>query len=153
VYWRKDPWQMVLLRNRLFKRAAFYRQGEGAIMETTRIILAGIWTAVMLIFLLGDVLRIFAGHVVSGEIAGMEASQLVWIVIATIMLTPILMIVLNLTVSYPAIRWINIVLAIFWILFNIVGMLGGYSGAYDYYLLFVSMIFNGVTIWYAWKWV
>jgi len=122
-------------------------------METTRIILAGIWTAVMLIFLLGDVLRIFAGHVVSGEIAGMEASQLVWIVIATIMLTPILMIVLNLTVSYPAIRWINIVLAIFWILFNIVGMLGGYSGAYDYYLLFVSMIFNGVTIWYAWKWV
>ena len=122
-------------------------------METTRIILAGIWTAVMLIFLLGDVLRIFAGHVVSGKIAGMEASQLVWIVIATIMLTPILMIVLNLTVSYPAIRWINIVLAIFWILFNIVGMLGGYSGAYDYYLLFVSMIFNGVTIWYAWKWV
>ena len=122
-------------------------------METTRIILAGIWTAVMLIFLLGDVLRIFAGHVVSGEIAGMEASQLVWIVIATIMLTPILMIVLNLTVSYPAIRWINIVLAIFWILFNIVGMLGGYSGAYDYCLLFVSMIFNGVTIWFAWKWV
>ena len=120
-------------------------------MEDTRIILAGIWVALMLTYLLGDVLRIFAGDFESGKIAGMKPTQAMWLGIAALMLIPIVMIVLTLTLPYPAIRWINIIFAIFFIVFNLAGL--PYPGAYDNFLIFVSFVFNALTIWYAWNWV
>lgn len=39
-------------------------------MEEVRVILSGSWVALMLTYLLGDVLRIFAGDFVPGEIDG-----------------------------------------------------------------------------------
>ena len=47
-------------------------------MEQVRIILAGLWVALMLTYLLGDVLRIFAGDFVAGEIDGKKASDWMW---------------------------------------------------------------------------
>jgi hypothetical protein len=70
--------------------------------------------------------------------------------IAIIMLVPILMVALTLIIPYPVIRWINIIAAIIIILFNLVGM--PYKGAYDNFLIIVSFVFNGLTIWYAWRW-
>jgi hypothetical protein len=123
-------------------------------MLDTRIILSGLWVATMLTYLWGDVLRIFAGDVKPGEILGVQPTQGVWLFIAALMLIPIVMVVLTLTLKYPAIRWANIIAAIFWVVFNIFGMLGeGYPGAYDYFLLIVSFVFNAMTVWYAWKWV
>jgi hypothetical protein len=120
-------------------------------MEDTRIILAGFWTATMLTYLLGDVLRIFAGDFEKGKFAGgMDATQGMWMVIAVIMLIPILMAVLTLTLKYPAIRWTNIVVAVLMILFNLVGL--PYKGAYDNFLILVSIVLKGLTIWYAWQW-
>ena len=120
-------------------------------MLDTRIILSGLWVATMLTYLLGDVLRIFAGDVKLGEILGMVPTQGMWLFMAVIMLIPIVMVVLTLTLNYPAIRWANIIVAIFWVVFNLVG-LSGYK-PYDKFLLFVSMGFNAVTVWYAWNWV
>ena len=40
-------------------------------MEEKRVILSGMWVALMLTYLLGDVLRIFAGDFEAGEVAGM----------------------------------------------------------------------------------
>ena len=120
-------------------------------MVDTRIILSGFWVAVMLTYLLGDVLRIFAGDFKAGEIGGMQPSQAMWLGIAVLMLIPIVMVVLNLTFKYPAIRWANIILAIFWLVFNLIS-LSGYA-VYDKFLLIVSMGFNLLTVWYAWKWV
>ena len=37
-------------------------------MEEVRIVLAGLWVALMLTYLLGDVLRIFAGDFTAGQI-------------------------------------------------------------------------------------
>lgn len=119
-------------------------------MEDTRIILSGLWVAVMLIFLLGDVLRIFAGDFEPGKIAGANSTQAMWMLIAVIMLIPIVMVVLTLTLMYPAIRWINIIAAAFWIIFNIAGL--PYKGMYDNFLIFVSFIFDALIIWQAWKW-
>jgi hypothetical protein len=108
----------------------------------------------MLIYLLGDVLRIFAGDIEPGKIGGMQPTQVMWVGIAVLMLIPIVMVVLTLTLKYPAIRWANIIVAIFWVVFNIFGMLGeGYPGAYDNFLLIVSLVFNALTVWYAWQWV
>jgi hypothetical protein len=121
-------------------------------MIDTRIILSGIWVALMLTYLWGDVMRIFAGDVEPGKLqGGVQATQGMWLGIAAIMLVPILMVVLTLIIPYPAIRWINIIVAIIVILFNLVGL--PYKGAYDNFLIIVSFVFNALTIWYAWRWV
>ena len=44
-------------------------------MDETRIVLAGLWVALMLTYLLGDVLRIFAGDFTPGQIDGEPATQ------------------------------------------------------------------------------
>jgi hypothetical protein len=120
-------------------------------MVETRIVLSGLWIATMLTYLLGDVLRIFAGDFEPGKIAGVEASQSMFLGIAAIMLVPIVMVVLTLILPYPALRWITIVVAIVVIVFNLVGL--PYPGAYDNFLIVVSILFNLLAIWYAWKWL
>jgi hypothetical protein len=120
-------------------------------MVDTRIILSGLWAATMLTYLLGDVLRIFAGDAEPGKIMGTQPTQGLWLLIAAIMLVPIVMIVLTLTLKYPAIRWANIIVAILVVVFNLVGL--PYKGAYDNFLIVVSLVFNALTVWYAWKWV
>jgi hypothetical protein len=115
-------------------------------MDSTRIILSALWTAVMLTYLLGDVLRIFAG-----DLEMKELGQGMWLMIAVIMLVPIIMVVLTLTLKYPAIRWVTIIVAVVVVIFNVVGL--PYKGMYDNFLIGVSFVFNALTIWYAWKWV
>lgn len=116
----------------------------------TKIILFGTWVVVMLIYLLGDVLR-----VMSGDLAKMMAetrfTQFTWFIAALLMLLPILMVFLTLVLPQPVNRWANILVAGFFILFNLVG-LPTYPSLYDKFLLVVSMGFNGATIWYAWHW-
>ena len=119
-------------------------------MDDTRIILSGLWVATMLTYLLGDVLRIFAGHVEPGKLDGVEASQAMYLFIAVIMLVPIVMVVLSLIVPYPAIRWVSIIVAIVVVIFNLIGL--PYKGMYDNFLIAVSIVFNALTVWYAWQW-
>ena len=119
-------------------------------MEEVRIILSGLWVALMLTYLLGDVLRIFAGDFEPGEIAGQKAGQWMFVLAALVMLIPIVMVVLSLTMGYPAIRWVNLFVAVFLVLFNIVGL--PYPGVYDNLLIAVSFVFNGLIVWYAWAW-
>ncbi len=119
-------------------------------MEDVRITLSGLWIATMLTFLLGDVLRIFAGDFTQGEIAGKAATQGMWLLIAAIMLTPIVMVVLSLVLPYPAIRWASIAVAAIWVVFNLAGL--PYPGAYDNFLIAVSIVFCALIAWYAWTW-
>lgn len=116
----------------------------------TKIILSATWVVVMLIYLLGDVLRIFSGDAAKA-MADMNFNQFAWLGIAALMLIPILMVFLTLVLPLPANRWANILVAGFFILFNLVG-LPTYPSLYDKFLLVVSMVFNGVTIWIAWNW-
>jgi hypothetical protein len=120
-------------------------------MTDLRIILSGLWVAVMLTYLLGDVLRLFAGDITPGEIGGRKASQGMWLGIAVIMLIPIMMVALSLTLPYPAVGWINIVVAGLVVVFNLFGL--PYKGLYDNFLIVASFVFNVLTVWYAWTWV
>ena len=79
-------------------------------------------------------------------------TQTILMVMALLMLIPIVMVVLSLTLSYPAIRWISIVAAGFLFVFNIAGI-HTYPGTYDKFLIAVGLVFNVVTIWYAWLWI
>lgn len=119
-------------------------------MVDVRIILSALWTALMLVFLLGDVLRIFAGDFTPGELAGESTPAWMWLMIAAIMLTPIIMIVLSLILPYPAVRWVCMIAAVLWVVFNLAGL--PYKGAYDNFLIGVSFIVCGLIVWYAWRW-
>jgi hypothetical protein len=119
-------------------------------MVDTRVILAALWTALMLVFLLGDVIRIFAGDFTAGELAGKPAAPWMWLLAAAIMLTPIVMLVLSLTLPHAAARWACITAAALWVVFNLTGL--PYKGSYDNFLIAVSFVFCGLIGWYALTW-
>ena len=58
----------------------------------------------MLVYLWGDVLRIYAGDFTAGEIMGQKPTQRVWLGLAIFMLLPIVMILLSLTLEYDVNR-------------------------------------------------
>jgi uncharacterized membrane protein len=120
-------------------------------MVDTRIVLSALWAATMLTYLLGDVLRIMAGDTEPGKIMDKLATQGMWLLIAVIMLTPIVMLVLSLILPQPVARWANIIVAVIVIVFNLFGL--PYKGHYDNFLIVVSFGFNALTIWYAWRWL
>ena len=121
-------------------------------MEDVRIILTGLWIALMLTYLLGDVIRIFAGDFKAGEIEGVKMTQKMLMGIAVLMLIPIIMILLTLTFSYPMIRWLIIIVSGFLFVFNLAGI-RSYPGVYDKFLIVVGLLFNAITVWYAWTWI
>jgi hypothetical protein len=121
-------------------------------MEAARIQLSGLWVALMLTYLLGDVLRIFSGDFKAGEIGGKPVTQAMWLGIAFLMVIPIVMVFLSLTLNQPVNRWVNIIVAILFFVFNLFG-LPTYPSAYDKFLIIVGLVFNVLTVWYAWKWV
>ena len=120
-------------------------------MEDVNIVLSGLWVALMLTYLLGDVLRIFAGDFTAGEIEGKKMTQKMLFGMAIFMLLPIVMVFLSLTLQYPVNRWANIIVAIGLLGFNLIG-LRGYSSC-DKFLQIVGFVFNVLTVWYAWNWV
>jgi hypothetical protein len=95
-------------------------------------------------------LRIFAGDFVTGEMAGKQVGQSLWLLTAAIMVIPIIMVVLILLMPHSATRWSCVVVAGLWIIFNLAGL--PYKGWYDNFLIAVSIVFCGAIIWYAWTW-
>ena len=67
------------------------------------------------------------------------------------MVVPIVMVVLSLTLPYPVIGWVSIVVSVIVVAFNLFGL--PYPGMYDNVLILVSFIFNALIVWYAWNWV
>jgi hypothetical protein len=121
-------------------------------MEEIRIKLSALWIALMLTYLLGDVLRIFSGDFKAGEIGGKQITQGMYLGLAILMVIPVVMVFLSLTLNYPVNRWANIIVAIFFFVFNLIG-LPTYPSTYDKFLIIVGLVFNVLTVWYAWKWV
>jgi uncharacterized protein DUF6326 len=121
-------------------------------MEEVKIKLSALWVALMLTYLLGDVLRIYAGDFKAGEIAGKPISKELYLGIAIIMVIPVVMVFLSLTLNDPVNRWANIIVAILFFVFNLIG-LPIYPSAYDKFLIIVGLVFNALTVWYAWQWV
>ena len=122
-------------------------------MEEVRIKLSALWVALMLTYVLGDVLRIFSGDFEAAKAGGMmEISSGFYLGMAVLFVLPIVMGFLSLTLTYPVNRWANIILAIVLFAINIVG-LPTYPSLYDKFLIIVGLVFNGLTVWYAWRWV
>lgn len=117
-----------------------------------RTILCATWVVVTLIYLYGDVLRIYYGGEKAKALANMNLNQFAWLGIAVLVLMPILMVFLTLVLPQPASRWANIIVAAFFFLFNLVG-LPTYPPLFDKFLLAVSLVFNVITVWTARNWM
>ncbi len=124
---------------------------EATELEAIRIKLSALWVALMLTYFLGDVLRIFSGDFQAGEIGGQQATQAMYLGVAALLVMPVAMVFLSLTLPYRVDRWANIVVSILLFGFNLIG-LPTYPSAYDKFLVIVGLLFNGLTVWYAWRW-
>lgn len=118
-------------------------------IENEKIVLAFLWIALMLIYLLGDVLRIFSGNFVAGEIDGQPVKDSMWILAALMMVIPIIMIIVSIFVPIEVSKWISVVVAMLFFLINIVGI-KGYK-TFDQLLLVISFGINFLTVYYAWR--
>ena len=121
-------------------------------MADVQIKLSALWAALMLTYLLGDVLRIFSGDFKAGEMGGIQVSQFMYLGMAVLMVIPILMVFLSLVLNEPVNRWVNIIVPILFFAFNLIG-LPTYPSLYDKFLIIVGLAFNVLTVWYAWRWV
>jgi hypothetical protein len=120
-------------------------------VEPVQVQLAVLWFALMLTYLLGDVLRIFAGDFKPGEIGGRRATPTIWLVAAVVMLIPIVIAVLTVSFGGSVIRWANLGAAVGLFGFNLLG-LPTYPSLYDRFLIVVGLGFNVLTALTAWNW-
>ncbi|MGC5627069.1 hypothetical protein ACPYO6_02325 [Georgenia sp. Z1344] len=121
------------------------------IVEGERVVLAAAWVCLMLVYLLGDVLRIFAGDAEPGQMGGQTVSGGAWVGAALIMLVPIVMVMVSLLVPAGPLRWVTVVVAVGLALFNVLGL--PYPGAYDNLLIVVGIAWVLVIGWLAWRWL
>lgn len=120
-------------------------------MSEIQIKLSALWIALVLTYLLGDVLRIYAGDFKPGEVGGVVLTQGMWLGVAVLMAIPILMVMLSLVLDQPINRWVNVIAAIGLFAFNVIG-LPNYPGAYDKFLIVVGLVINGLTVTLAFRW-
>ncbi len=123
------------------------------IMEDVQIKLSALWVALMFIWQQGDVLRLYSGDFIMGDDIGdtLISQEMLWLVSAIWMTIPVVMLFLSLTLKYKANRWANIIVGIFFIVLNLIG-LPSYPWGYDKFLIIVGLVFNILIVWYAWKW-
>ena len=121
-------------------------------MEDVQIILSALWVSLMLTYLLGDVMRIFAGDFVAGEMDGEKATQSMWMMAAILMLIPIVMVSMSLILPHPINGWVSIIVSVFLFLFNLAGI-RGYPSYFDRFLIVVGLVFNILIVWYAFGWI
>ena len=123
-------------------------------MVDVRIILSALWVAVEFLYQQGDTQRIYSGDFKPGELdlGGIMSPGMLWMISALTMTIPVIMIILSLILPQNTNRWVNIIIAIFFFGYSLIGI-GRYPGAYDKFLLAVSMAANVLTVWYAWKWI
>ena len=95
-------------------------------MDEIRIKLSALWIALMLTYLLGDVLRIFSGDFEAGEIGGQQVTQGMYLGLAALLVIPVVMVFLSLTLPHQADRWANIILPIVFFSFNAASLIFSY---------------------------
>ena len=123
------------------------------IIEDVQIKLSALWVALTFIWQQGDALRLYSGDVIGGAVdtGAMMSPEMLWMVSAIWMTIPVVMLFLSLTLKYPVNRWANIIVGIFFVVINLIG-LSSYPWGYDKFLIIVGLVFNLLIVWYAWKW-
>ncbi|WP_374363147.1 DUF6326 family protein [Cloacibacterium sp.] len=121
-----------------------------------KILLAGLWTSVMFLYIYGDYFELYVPGKVEGLISGKNLLNTPYkLLYATILLTvPSLMIFLSLILKPKINRILNISIAGFLALFTFfIGMISISEWRIFYVMLaFLESILTSVIVWKAWTW-
>ena len=109
-------------------------------MPEVQIKLSALWVALMLTYLLGDVLRFWSGDATPGQFGSLKQEMVpaALMFVAVLMLIPIVMVVVSVTLSGQTLRWVSVIAAVGLFAFNVIG-LPTYSGLYDKFLIVVGL--------------
>jgi hypothetical protein len=128
-------------------------------MSRVRIILSALWAARMLSGLQGDSTRLHDPVALQALLSGDTAvpvTNALLTIMSAIFVVPILMSVVTLTLKFPAVRKVNLILGIFFVVFDLVFF--GFSlfvwpfSAYETLWSIAYTMFTAMIVWYAWKW-
>jgi hypothetical protein len=120
-------------------------------MEPHRVQLAVCWVALMLIYLLGDVLRLYEKGQAAAFIDGKPMTQTHLMMAALLMLIPVLLTLGMVFLPRGFARWAGIIGSLLLFIVNIFGV-AGYSGLFDRVLIVISLALNAFTAVWTWLW-
>lgn len=110
-----------------------------------KIILAALWTAHFLLWTFGDMASLLQ------DLSEPVENNLLLFVAVPLAITQALMIFFSLVGKAKAMRFVNMIIALVFILFNVGFMVDAHFG-WEYLLGTGYLLFNGLIVWYAWKW-
>jgi hypothetical protein len=120
-------------------------------MDPRRVQLMVCWVALMLIYLLGDVLRLYEKGQAAAMIDGKPMTQTHLLMAALLMLAPILMAFGMVFLPQGVARWCGIIAAIALFFINVFGV-ASYTGLFDRVLIGLSLMLNVFTAVWTWLW-
>ncbi len=110
-----------------------------------KIILAALWTAHFLLWTFGDMASLLQ------DLSEPVENNLLLFVAVPLAITQALMIFFSLVGKAKVMRFVNMIIALVFILFNVGFMVDAHFG-WEYLLGTGYLLFNGLIVWYAWKW-
>ena len=127
------------------------------IMVDVRIILSALWVARMLSSLQGDSTRFHDPVALKELVAGtteITVTNEMLLVLSIILAVPIFMSFLSLTLKDKANRWANLIIGVFFVVWELVFLIFVYSqdAVYEIFWGIVYLVFVALVVWYAWKW-
>jgi uncharacterized membrane protein len=122
-----------------------------------RIVLSALWAARMLCSLQGDVVRFMEPGMLEEMISGttdVPITNGMLLILSIVLAIPIFMSFLSLTLKEKAARLANIIVGIFFILWELAFLIFLYSQspAYEVFWGITYLAFAVLVVWYAWKW-
>jgi hypothetical protein len=120
-------------------------QKETAPRTEMKIILAALWIAHFLLWTFGDMASLLQ------EITEPVDNNLLLLVAVPLAITQALMIFFSLVGKAKVMRWVNMIVAVVFLLFN-VGFIAEAQIGWEYLLGAGYLLVNGLIVWYAWKW-
>jgi hypothetical protein len=126
------------------KKASSERLADPKI--NVRILLAAFWISHFLLWTFGDMVALLQ-HKNPDPVS----NDLLTFVAAPLAIIQTLMIVISLIGKPKLIRWVNIIVAIVFLLINI-GFISEAKDGWEYVLGIAYVLFNILIIWTAWKW-
>ena len=127
------------------------------IMVDVRIILSALWVARMLSGLQGDSTRLHDPVALKELVAGtteITVTNEMLLVLSIILAVPIFMSFLSLTLKDKANRWANLIIGVFFVVWELVFLIFVYlqDPAYEIFWGIAYLVFVALVVWYAWKW-
>lgn len=110
-----------------------------------RIVLAALWIAHFLLWTFGDMASLLQ------EIAEPVDNNLLLLVAVPLAIIQALMVYFSLVGRAKVMRWVNVVVALVFMLFNVMYLVEAHVG-WEYLLGVGYLLFNGLIVWYAWNW-